>query len=291
MLTGSLVAIVTPMHADGSIDYDQYKQLIDWHIESGTDAIVAVGTTGESATLSVDEHLNVIKTAVEHVAGRIKVIAGTGANNTHEAIYLAREAQQAGADMTLSVVPYYNKPNQEGIYRHFKTIAEATSIPMILYNVPGRTVADMQPDTALRLAQIENIVGIKEATGNIGRACYLFKHVPENFAVYSGDDPTAMAFLLCGGHGVISVTANVAPKMFADMCHAALRGDIAGARSLNDKLQRLHGDLFCEPSPAPTKWALSQIGKINPVCRLPITELTEAGQTTVTAAMREAGLI
>ena len=291
MLTGSLVAIVTPMHADGSIDYDQYKQLIDWHIESGTDAIVAVGTTGESATLSVDEHLNVIKTAVEHVAGRIKVIAGTGANNTHEAIYLAREAQQAGADMTLSVVPYYNKPNQEGIYRHFKTIAEATSIPMILYNVPGRTVADMQPDTALRLAKIENIVGIKEATGNIGRACYLFKHVPENFAVYSGDDPTAMAFLLCGGHGVISVTANVAPKMFADMCHAALRGDIAGARSLNDKLQRLHGDLFCEPSPAPTKWALSQIGKINPVCRLPITELTEAGQTTVTAAMREAGLI
>lgn len=291
MLTGSLVAIVTPMHADGSIDYDQYKQLIDWHIESGTDAIVAVGTTGESATLSVDEHLNVIKTAVEHVAGRIKVIAGTGANNTHEAIYLAREAQQAGADMTLSVVPYYNKPNQEGIYRHFKTIAEATSIPMILYNVPGRTVADMQPDTALRLALIENIVGIKEATGNIGRACYLFKHVPENFAVYSGDDPTAMAFLLCGGHGVISVTANVAPKMFADMCHAALRGDIAGARSLNDKLQRLHGDLFCEPSPAPTKWALSQIGKINPVCRLPITELTEAGQTIVTAAMREAGLI
>lgn len=291
MLTGSLVAIVTPMHADGSIDYDQYKQLIDWHIESGTDAIVAVGTTGESATLSVDEHLNVIKTAVEHVAGRIKVIAGTGANNTHEAIYLAREAQQAGADMTLSVVPYYNKPNQEGIYRHFKTIAEATSIPMILYNVPGRTVADMQPDTALRLAQIDNIVGIKEATGNIGRACYLFKHVPENFAVYSGDDPTAMAFLLCGGHGVISVTANVAPKMFANMCHAALRGDIAGARSLNDKLQRLHGDLFCEPSPAPTKWALSRIGKISPVCRLPITELTEAGQATVTAAMREAGLI
>lgn len=291
MLTGSLVAIVTPMHADGSIDYDQYKQLIDWHIESGTDAIVAVGTTGESATLSVDEHLNVIKTAVEHVAGRIKVIAGTGANNTHEAIYLAREAQQAGADMTLSVVPYYNKPNQEGIYRHFKTIAEATSIPMILYNVPGRTVADMQPDTALRLAQIDNIVGIKEATGNIGRACYLFKHVPENFAVYSGDDPTAMAFLLCGGHGVISVTANVAPKMFADMCHAALRGDIAGARNLNDKLQRLHGDLFCEPSPAPTKWALSRIGKISPVCRLPITELTEAGQATVTAAMREAGLI
>lgn len=291
MLTGSLVAIVTPMHADGSIDYDQYKQLIDWHIESGTDAIVAVGTTGESATLSVDEHLNVIKTAVEHVAGRIKVIAGTGANNTHEAIYLAREAQQAGADMTLSVVPYYNKPNQEGIYRHFKTIAEATSIPMILYNVPGRTVADMQPDTALRLSQIDNIVGIKEATGNIGRACYLFKHVPENFAVYSGDDPTAMAFLLCGGHGVISVTANVAPKMFADMCHAALRGDIAGARNLNDKLQRLHGDLFCEPSPAPTKWALSRIGKISPVCRLPITELTEAGQATVTAAMREAGLI
>lgn len=291
MLTGSLVAIVTPMHEDGSIDYEQYKQLIDWHIESGTDAIVAVGTTGESATLSVDEHLNVIKTAVEHVAGRVKVIAGTGANNTHEAIYLAQEAQQAGADMTLSVVPYYNKPNQEGVYRHFKTIAEATSIPMILYNVPGRTVADMQPDTALRLAEIDNIVGIKEATGNIGRACYLFKHVPENFAVYSGDDPTALAFLLCGGHGVISVTANVAPKLFADMCHAALRGDITGARALNDKLQRLHGDLFCEPSPAPTKWALSKLGKINPVCRLPITELTPAGQAVVLAAMQEAELI
>lgn len=291
MLTGSLVAIVTPMHPDGSIDYEQYKKLIDWQIESGTDAIVAVGTTGESATLSVDEHLKVVQTAVEHVAKRVKVIAGTGANNTREAIHLSQEAKDAGADMTLSVVPYYNKPNQEGIYRHFKAIAEAADIPMILYNVPGRTVADMQPDTALRLAQIDNIVGIKEATGNIARACYLFKHAPADFAVYSGDDPTALAFLLCGGHGVISVTANVAPKLFADMCHSALKGDIATARALNDKMQSLHTDLFCAPNPVPAKFAVSKLGRMQPYCRLPLTEITPAGEATVVAAMQEAGLI
>lgn len=291
MLTGSLVAIVTPMHADGSVDYERYKQLIDWHIQSGTDAIVAVGTTGESATLSVDEHLKVVQTAVEHTAKRVKVIAGAGANNTREAIHLAKGAKQAGADMTLSVVPYYNKPNQDGIYHHFKTVAEAVDIPIILYNVPGRTVVDMQPNTALRLAQIENIVGIKEATGNIARACYLFKHAPTDFAVYSGDDPTALAFLLCGGDGVISVTANVAPKMFADMCHAAIQSDIATARALNDKLQRLHTDLFCEPNPVPTKYALAKLGKIDPFCRSPLIEITSAGQAIVEAAMQEAGLI
>ena len=291
MLTGSLVAIVTPMHPDGSVDYEKYKQLIDWHIESGTDAIVSVGTTGESATLSVDEHLKVVQTAVEHTAKRVKVIAGAGANNTREAIHLSQEAKKIGADMTLSVVPYYNKPNQEGIYRHFKTIAEAVDIPMILYNVPGRTVADLQPDTALRLAQIDNIVALKEATGNIGRACYLFKHAPENFAVYSGDDATALGFLLCGGHGVISVTANVAPKMFADMCHAALQGDIATARALNDKLQQLNTGLFCEPNPVPAKYALAKLGKIDAYCRLPLIEISPAGQATVEAALQEAGLI
>lgn len=291
MLTGSLVAIVTPLHEDGSVDYEQFKQLIDWHVAAGTDGVVAVGTTGESATLDVDEHLKVIETAVKQAAGRIKIIAGTGANNTREAVHLSQEAEQVGADMTLSVVPYYNKPSQEGIYRHFRTIAEATAIPMILYNVPGRTVADMQPDTALRLAEIDNIIGIKEATGNIGRACYLFKHAPKDFAVYSGDDPSALGFLLCGGQGIISVTANVAPRTFADMCHAALRGDIATARALNDRLQRLHVDLFCEPSPAPTKWALAQLGKIRPVSRLPIIELSEAGQARVRTAMQEAGLI
>ncbi|MDF7676430.1 4-hydroxy-tetrahydrodipicolinate synthase [Neisseriaceae bacterium ESL0693] len=291
MLTGSLVAIVTPFDTDGRVDYEQLKQLIDWHIACGTDGIVAVGTTGESATLSVDEHLTVVETAVKHAAGRIKIIAGTGANNTHEAVHLAKEAEKAGADMMLSVVPYYNKPNQEGIYRHFKTIAESTELPLILYNVPGRTVADMQPDTVLRLAAIDHIVGVKEATGNLARACYLFKHAPEGFAVYSGDDPSALAFLLCGGHGVISVTANVAPRQFADLCHAAMKGDIATARAINDQLQSLHTDLFCEPSPAPTKWALQQLGKIRAVSRLPIIELSQAGEAKVLAAMQQAELI
>lgn len=291
MLTGSLVAIVTPLHTDGSVDYEQLKQLIDWHIACGTDGIVAVGTTGESATLSVEEHLTVVETAVKHAAGRIKIIAGAGANNTHEAVHLGKEAEEAGADMILSVVPYYNKPNQEGMYRHFKTIAESTTLPVILYNVPGRTVVDLHPDTVLRLANIDNIIGVKEATGNLARACYLFKHVPEDFAVYSGDDPTALPFLLCGGHGVISVSANVAPKQFADLCHAAMQGDIATARAINDKLQSLHTDLFCEPSPAPTKWALQHLGKIRAVTRLPIIELSEAGQATVLAAMKQAELI
>ena len=291
MLKGSLVALITPMHSDGSVHFEQLKSLIDWHIESGTDGIVAVGTTGESATLAVEEHLAVIEATVKHVNKRVPVIAGTGANNTAEAIALSQAAERLGADCTLSVVPYYNKPSQEGIYRHFKTIAEAVAIPMILYNVPGRTVADMANDTILRLTAIDNIIGVKEASGNLGRACDLIKNAPAGFAIYSGDDPSALGFLLCGGHGIISVSANVAPKLFADMCHHALAGEIAAARACNDKLQKLHSDLFCEPSPAPTKWALAQLGKIRPVSRLPIIELSPAGQAKVRAAMQDAELI
>ncbi|OSI37129.1 4-hydroxy-tetrahydrodipicolinate synthase [Neisseria dumasiana] len=291
MLKGSLVALVTPMNQDGSVNFDQLKSLIDWHIENGTDAIVAVGTTGESATLPVEEHLAVIEATVKHVNKRIPVVAGTGANNTVEAIELSKAAQRLGADYTLSVVPYYNKPSQEGIYRHFKAIAEAASIPMIIYNVPGRTVVNMSDDTILRLANIPNIVGVKEASGDIGRETDLINRVPEGFAVYSGDDPTAMAFMLCGGDGVISVAANVAPKPFADMCKAALKGDIPAARALNKQLVPVYNVMFCEPSPAAPKWALSELGKCNPHVRLPIIELSSDGQDKVRNALKEANLI
>ena len=291
MLTGSIVAIVTPMHEDGRVDHEQLKQLIDWHIESGTAAIVPVGTTGETATLSMDEHLSVVETTVKHAAKRIPIIAGVGANNTAEAVILAQEAAKMGADMALSVVPYYNKPSQEGIYQHFKTIAAAADIPLVVYNVPGRTVVDMSNDTILRLAQIDNIIGVKEASGDIGRACDLIKRAPSDFALYSGDDSTAMAFMLCGGHGVISVTANVAPKPFADMCRAALAGDIPAARRLNDPLQDLHVDMFCESSPAPAKWAMQQLGRCRATVRLPILELSSAGQDQVLNALRAAKLI
>lgn len=291
MLKGSLVALVTPMNQDGSVNFDQLKSLIDWHIENGTDAIVAVGTTGESATLPVEEHLAVIEATVKHVNKRIPVVAGTGANNTVEAIELSKAAQRLGADYTLSVVPYYNKPSQEGIYRHFKAIAEAASIPMIIYNVPGRTVVNMTNDTILRLANIPNIVGVKEASGDIGRETDLINRVPEGFAVYSGDDPTAMAFMLCGGDGVISVAANVAPKPFADMCKAALKGDIPAARALNKQLVPVYNVMFCEPSPAAPKWALSELGKCNPHVRLPIIELSSDGQDKVRNALKEANLI
>ena len=291
MLTGSLVALVTPMLDDGRVDYDALKKMIDWQIAEGTDAIVSVGTTGESPTLTMDEHFQVIETTVKHTAKRVPVIAGTGANNTAEAVELSRHAEQVGADYSLSVVPYYNKPSQEGIYQHFKTIAEKSSIPMILYNVPSRTVADMANSTILRLAEIDNVVGVKEASGNIGRACELFKKVPQDFAVYSGDDSSAMAFLLCGGHGVITVCGNVAPKMFAQMCRYAINGEIAAARKLNNLLQDLHKDLFCEPSPAPTKWALKQLGMCGSFSRLPIVDLTENGQAIVRRAMQAAGVI
>ena len=291
MLTGSLVALITPMNQDGSVNFEHLHTLIDWHIDNGTDAIVAVGTTGESATLSMAEHMTVIEATVKHVNKRIPVIAGTGANNTAEAIELSKAAERAGADMTLSVVPYYNKPSQEGIYQHFKAIAAAADIPMILYNVPGRTVADMNNETILRLADIPNIVGVKEASGNIGRQCSLLKEVPEGFAVYSGDDPTAMAFLLSGGHGIITVAANVAPKLFADMCHAALKGELATARSLNNTLIPIYDVMFCEPSPAAPKWACAQLGHCNPYVRLPILELSVEGQHTVANALRASKLI
>ena len=289
MLQGSLVALITPMNQDGSIHYEQLRDLIDWHIESGTDGIVAVGTTGESATLSVEEHLSVIEETVKHVNKRVPVIAGTGANNTLEAIALSHAAEKAGADYTLSVVPYYNKPSQEGIYQHFKTIAEATSIPMIIYNVPGRTVVSMTNDTILRLAKIPNIVGVKEASGNIGNNLELIKHAPEGFTILSGDDPTGLPFMLCGGHGVITVAANVAPKLFADMCRAALAGDIATARQLNDRLIPIYNTMFCEPSPAAPKWGVSALGKCEPYVRLPLVPLTEAGQAKVRAALQESG--
>ena len=291
MLKGSLVALITPMNQDGSINYEQLHDLIDWHIENGTDGIVAVGTTGESATLPVEEHLAVIEATVKHVNKRVPVIAGTGANNTVEAIALSKAAEQAGADYTLSVVPYYNKPSQEGIYQHFKTIAEATSIPMVIYNVPGRTVVSMSNDTILRLAEIPNIVGVKEASGNIGKNIELINSVPEGFVVLSGDDPTGLPFMLCGGHGVVTVAANVAPKLFADMCRAALEGDIATARRLNEQLIPIYNTMFCEPSPAAPKWGLSLLGKCEPHVRLPLVALTEAGQAKVRAALEKSGQI
>lgn len=291
MLKGSLVALITPMNQDGSINYEQLHDLIDWHIENGTDGIVAVGTTGESATLPVEEHLAVIEATVKHVNKRVPVIAGTGANNTVEAIALSKAAEQAGADYTLSVVPYYNKPSQEGIYQHFKAIAEATSIPMVIYNVPGRTVVSMSNDTILRLAEIPNIVGVKEASSNIGNNIELINSVPEGFAVFSGDDPTGLPFMLCGGHGVVTVAANVAPKLFADMCRAALEGDIATARRLNEQLIPIYNTMFCEPSPAAPKWGLSLLGKCEPHVRLPLVALTEAGQAKVRTALEKSGQI
>ncbi len=291
MLTGSLVALVTPMREDGSVDLPQLEKLIDWHIANGTDALVIAGTTGESATLSIPEQTLVIETAVKHAAKRIPIVAGTGANNTIEAVELSQAAKKAGADATLSVVPYYNKPSQEGIYRHFKTIAETVDIPMIIYNVPGRTVVNMNNDTILRLAQIPNITGVKEASGALAREIDLINRAPEGFAVYSGDDPTALPFLLCGGHGVITVAANVAPKLFADMCRAALTGNIAEARRLNEQLIPVYDVMFCEPSPAAPKWAAAQLGVCTEHVRLPIIPLTPDGQNKVRTALQTAGLI
>ncbi|PSJ81083.1 4-hydroxy-tetrahydrodipicolinate synthase [Neisseria iguanae] len=291
MLKGSLVALITPMNQDGSINFEHLRSLIDWHIGEGTDGIVAVGTTGESATLDVEEHLAVIEATVKHVNKRVPVIAGTGANNTAEAIALSKAAEKVGADYSLSVVPYYNKPSQEGIYQHFKAIAEATSLPMIVYNVPGRTVVNMTNETILRLAEIPNIVGVKEASGDIGRDIELINNAPENFTVFSGDDPTGMAFMLSGGHGVITVAANVAPKLFAEMCRASLAGDIAAARQLNNQLIPIYNTLFCEPSPAAPKWAAAALGKCDAYVRLPLVALTENGQAKVRRALETAKLI
>jgi 4-hydroxy-tetrahydrodipicolinate synthase len=289
-IIGSIVALVTPMQEDGSVDYDALRRLVDWHAAEGTDCIGVVGTTGESPTVSVEEHCEIIRVAVEHAKGRVPIMAGAGGNSTREAVELSRYAKKVGADCTLSVVPYYNKPSQEGIYQHFRTIAEAVDIPMVLYNVPGRTVADMQAETVLQLAQVPGIMGIKEATGNIERACWLIKQAPKGFAVYSGDDSTAVALMLLGGKGNVSVTANVAPRLMHEMCVAAVEGRVREAGALHMRLLPLHKQLFCEPSPAPTKWAMAQLGLCGETLRLPITRLTPAGQALVGQALRDAGL-
>ena len=290
-IVGSIVALVTPMHEDGRVDHDALRRLIDWHIAEGTDCICVVGTTGESPTVSVEEHREIIRVSVEHAKGRVPIMAGTGGNSTAEAIELSRFAQQVGADCSLSVVPYYNKPSQEGIYRHFKAIAEAVDIPMVLYNVPSRTVADMQVETALRLAQVPGIVGIKEATGEIDRAAWLIKQAPPGFSIYSGDDGSAVALMLLGGHGNVSVTANVAPRAMHELCVAAIGGKAREAAAIHLTLLPLHKYLFVESSPAPTKWAMARLGLCGAALRLPITPLTEIGQKLVEQAMREAGLL
>lgn len=291
MLTGSIVAIATPMHPDGSLDLDGFRKLIDFHVNEGTAGIVVVGTTGESPTVSVADHELLIKSAVEHAGSRVPIIAGTGGNSTAEAIELAAYARKVGARYSLSVVPYYNKPTQEGLYQHFRKIAESVDLPLILYNVPGRTVADLANDTVLRLAQVPGIVGLKDATGDIGRGSDLLRRLPPNFAVYSGDDATALALMLMGAHGVISVTANVAPKLMQAMCVAALEGDVESARSINRRLLPLHLKLFVEANPIPVKWALAEMGLIPRGIRLPLTPLSAAHHDTVRAALRETGLL
>jgi 4-hydroxy-tetrahydrodipicolinate synthase len=290
-MRGSLVAIVTPMREDGALDLEAFGTLIDWHIAEGTDGIVVVGTTGESPTVDFEEHRLLIDVAIKHAAKRIPIVAGTGANSTKEAIALATHAKKAGADMSLTVVPYYNKPSQEGLYRHFRAIAEAVDLPHILYNVPGRTVADMSNDTVLRLAEIPNIVGIKDATANMERGSDLLRRRPAGFKVYSGDDATGLPLMLLGGDGVISVTANVAPRLMKQMCTAALAGNAQGAREVNDRLLGLHRQLFCEANPIPVKWAVQQLGHIRGGIRLPLTPLAEAFHNDVRAAMREARVI
>jgi len=291
MFQGSMVALVTPMHEDGSVDKAALRKLIDFHVDNGTDAIVAVGTTGESATLDMDEHCDTLRETVAHAKGRIPIIAGTGANSTREAIELTRCAADAGVEACLLVTPYYNKPTQEGLYQHHRAIAEAVAIPQILYNVPGRTAVDMQPDTVVRLSAIENIIGIKEATGNLERAKEIIARCGDNFEVYSGDDATAMELILNGARGDISVTANVAPKDMHDMCAAALAGDRETATRINDRLQDLHKYLFVESNPIPVKWAVAQMGLIGPTLRLPLTELSAAYHQTVRDAMIKAGVL
>lgn len=291
MLRGSLVAIVTPMLEDGALDLERFCALIDFHITQKTDAIVVVGTTGESPTVDFDEHHLLIKTAVSHADGRIPIIAGTGANSTREAIDLTIFAKNAGADACLSVVPYYNKPTQEGLYQHFKAVAEAVDIPMVLYNVPSRTVADISNDTVLRLTQIPNIIGIKDATGSIDRGCDLLRRVPLDFCVYSGDDASALALLLLGAQGVISVTANVAPKLMHEMCEAAFARDLIAARVINNKLLKLHVDLFVEANPIPVKWAVTQMGLISSGIRLPLTPLSSQFHQLIKNAMIQAEVL
>ena len=294
-ITGSIVALATPMHEDGSVDYETLRKLIDWHIEQGTDCIGVVGTTGESPTVNVEEHCEIIRVSVEqaakHSSKHVPIMAGCGANSTVEAIELAKFAKGVGADCQLQVVPYYNKPTQEGQYQHFKAIAEAVDLPVVLYNVPGRSVADMAHDTVLRLAKVPGIVGIKEATGNIERAQWLIRDVPKGFSIYSGDDPTAVALMLCGGQGNISVTANVAPKLMHELCMAAIAGDVKRAMEIQFKLMPLHKHLFVEANPIPVKWAMHRMGLCGPTLRLPMTQLTHANEPTVEGALSAAGLI
>ena len=290
-ISGSIVALVTPLHEDGSVDYPTLRALIDWHIAEGTHCIGVVGTTGESPTVSVEEHCEIIRVAVEQAAGRVPIMAGAGANSTREAIELSEYAKKVGADCTLQVVPYYNKPTQEGIYQHFKTIVEAVDIPVMLYNVPGRTVADMSVETTLKLARVPGVFGVKEATGNLERAAWLIKQAPKGFSIYSGDDPTAVALMLLGGHGNVSVTANVAPRGMAQLCEAAMARDTARAIELHMQLLPLHKHLFVEPNPIPVKWALAKMGKCGGTLRLPLTPLSDGAQSTVEAALREAGVL
>jgi 4-hydroxy-tetrahydrodipicolinate synthase len=290
-ITGSIVALVTPMHEDGSVDYPTLRKLIDWHIAEGTDCVGVVGTTGESPTVNVEEHCEIIRVSVEQAQGRVPIMAGCGANSTAEAIELTRFAKQVGADCHLQVVPYYNKPTQEGQYQHFKAIAEAVDLPMVLYNVPGRSVADMAHDTVLRLAQVPGIVGIKEATGNIERAQWLIRDIPKGFAIYSGDDPTAVALMLCGGQGNVSVTANVAPRLMHELCVAAMSGDVKRAMAIQFQLMPVHRNLFVEANPIPVKWAMSRMGLCGGAMRLPMTRLAQANESVVESALRTATLL
>ena len=291
MVRGSLVAIVTPMHGDGTIDWPAYRRLIDWHITQGTNGIVAVGTTGESPTVDMNEHGELIKVAVEQAAGRVPIIAGTGGNSTREAIELTAHARSVGADASLQVVPYYNKPTQEGMFQHFKAVAEAVDLPVILYNVPSRTVADMQTETVLRLAQIPNVIGLKDATGDMVRAIGLLRQVGQAFLLYSGNDDSALALMAVGGSGVISVSANIAPGAMARMCKAALSGDIGLARQINDKIFPLHADLFAETNPIGVKWAMSEMGLCQNALRLPLVKLSPAHYERIRAALKDSGVL
>jgi len=291
-IQGSIPALITPMLDNGEVDYPTLRKLIDWHVAEGTDGLVIVGTSGESPTVNVEEHHEILRVSVEQAARRIPIIAGCGANSTAEAIALAKYAESIGADAQLQVVPYYNKPTQEGLYQHFKAIAQATpKLPVILYNVPGRTVADLQHDTVLRLAQVPGIIGIKEATGNIERAQWLIRDVPKHFAVYSGDDPTAVALMLCGGAGNISVTANVAPRLMHELCAAAIRGDITTAMKIQFQLMPVHKNLFVEANPIPVKWAMARMGLCGHALRLPLTPLSAGQQPVVEAALQASGLL
>lgn len=289
-IEGSMVAIVTPMRDDESLDLDAYRKLIEWHVEAGTAAIVAVGTTGESPTVDVDEHVTLVAEAVKATAGRIPVIAGTGANSTAEAIHLTREAARVGADATLQVAPYYNKPGQEGLFRHFAEVADKGGLPVILYNVPGRTVADISNDTVVRLARVPGIIGLKDATGDIARGAELLARLPEAFGVYSGNDDSALALMCMGSHGVISVVANVAPAEMAEMCRLQLGGDAAGALAIHRRLLPLHFGLFIEANPIPVKWALARMGRMGPALRLPLTPLENRNHERIEAALKSAGV-